>query len=131
MLEPQEMFDLVVLGMYEQKGPSYVNINDGLMCLYRNENNCRKCPAGILLPDSEYKKEFETLTVKEIEWFSKQKNLDFIYNMQEIHDSIISGLYETRGEVTDEQFLDQFRTSMIQLAIEENLSIDVFLKINF
>lgn len=84
MFVDQKIFDKVVIGL---------NSQDWEQCSY--DGKCKykvkklKCAAGHLIPDNDYKKEFETGNVAS-EYFHtkyKQTQVRFIFRLQALHDN--------------------------------------------
>ena len=87
-MTPQEAFDISTRGIISQGGPSM----NGESCVYRARDG-KKCAAGWLLPDSEYKPEMDgkKMTSRAIEFFVKSGVLSLIDSLQLAHDEA-SGL---------------------------------------
>jgi hypothetical protein len=80
----QEIFDTVYLGMKSQGFRQSVK---GFDCRYRNKRKKLKCTAGWLIPDQEYNaRKMEGLTIHELSFFANHEHLDFIDELQYLHD---------------------------------------------
>lgn len=82
----QEIFDKVAKHLLTQNEKA-VNFTGG--CKYRI--NGLKCAAGCLIPDKDYKKDFENRTVYSVEYFENagfsNDEIYFIRDLQIIHDN--------------------------------------------
>lgn len=88
-MKPQEIFDTVVTGLFEQGGPSMDKYG---ACMYRGCNG-RKCAAGWLIPDDLYDPSIEGNSAERVLplMFGKApawtyENLPLIAKMQTCHD---------------------------------------------
>lgn len=80
----QEAFTKIVTHLREQGKPC---MDDTNKCLYHGPEGM-KCAIGALIPDSEYKPEFESMSLFDIVEISSLKELDpfFLEELQSIHD---------------------------------------------
>lgn len=80
----QEIFDIVSIHLMKQYETSFLK---GKTCAYRGDRGL-KCAAGILIPNNEYKPEFEKKTWHTLtaEGFVENKFSDEIRQLQIIHD---------------------------------------------
>lgn len=84
--ERNELFGKVVDGIIGQG--CKVSVDEEGTCLYRGPNNT-KCAAGQIIPDSEYKPEFEKNTVTMLHYFTEKysrRTLSFLMRAQNAHD---------------------------------------------
>jgi hypothetical protein len=83
----QEAFNKVVIGLRAQGRPS---INPNSVCMYRNSEGL-KCAVGILIPDEEYRPEFDCNLdlINVIEQVPALQSFDriFLNSLQYVHDS--------------------------------------------
>lgn len=84
-LDAQGIFNTVVLHLAQQGGPA-IDLNGH--CAYRT-NNGRKCAAGVLLSDDDYKPEMENRTActAEVGPFLPTGHLSLIRRLQMAHDN--------------------------------------------
>lgn len=87
----QEVFDHVAKHLITQGKRSFYLEDSSPFCAYRGEENTM-CAAGCLMTDEEYKLEFEDKSWKLLveEGFVPSAHMQFIYNLQFIHDSTSS-----------------------------------------
>lgn len=130
----QEIFDLIIIEIYKQGGPS-VGFYETVTCpliakgFYRHPNNGRKCPAGMLIPDSVYKVKYEEYSVLNIEFFDENYSdqLTLIFVLQKMHDNAaISDPFKPEIR-SDEEFFKIWKKEMIELGDAYKLSADKFL----
>lgn len=112
----QETFDIVVRHLLMQKrkswGPMVDKDGDVFdICKYR-EGNLR-CAAGILIPDKEYREEFEDITAKDL---CEKLGMDTFWG----HDLRL--VYLLQG-VHDDYNPSEWRDRLAKLGVEENLDI--------
>ena len=85
----QEIFDIVSTHLLKQNARS---INHEGTCMYRGDNGL-KCAAGVLIPDDQYKKDFEFSSWATLsrEQLVSSSFCEEIWDLQKIHDnSLIS-----------------------------------------
>lgn len=109
----QEVFNIVSTHLLTQGQMSL----DDSMCMYRSPNGM-KCAAGALIPDNEYKPEFEkklwdTLVHSR---FVENKFVEEIKELQIIHDD---------GNVDPEQCVSFWRRKLIEFAKKYNLTHNI------
>lgn len=126
MLTKQEAFDKVARGIIAQGGPS---LDPDGACRYHGVDG-RRCAAGHLIPDDQYKPTFERICVP---WsadltgnddqralssclLAVHEDIKFIKRLQQAHDGA------TNGVDTDEDFMKGWRERMRLLAMEYELS---------
>lgn len=82
----QEIFDKIASHLIKQNQRSYCDKMSN--CVYRGPNGL-KCAAGILIPDEEYKPEFEKQTWRNLvsDGFVQNKFTSEIRQLQIIHDT--------------------------------------------
>lgn len=131
LTDKQLIFNLVASAIIEQGGASALVTTDGVVCQYRGPNG-RKCAAGHLLPDADYKPEFEGKSVmadKLDELFNKEDNWPlitpnsgrgFLHELQQAHDRAAEKAM-VHGEVSDELFMGTWRRRMESIAISHKL----------
>lgn len=129
MLNNQEIFNLVIEGIFKQGGPSYTICGNGYRkCKYRGEDG-RKCVVGIILPDEIYEPSMEGRYILHHEWFSKNlETIHFLLELQKLHDHVVDDIndrafdYEISKQKFDELFLEKFKCIAIDLAKEWDLT---------
>ena len=98
-MTPQETFNTVVAHLRKQ-GCKALDMGD---CVYRTVDGL-KCAAGCLIPDADYKPEFEGLSISTFngenivcDYFKKlEYDINLIKELQEIHDCYDPSFWETR-----------------------------------
>lgn len=120
--EKQELFDIVVAGIFSQGGPSIKENIKSTICLYRSQSG-RKCAAGLVLPDTEYSTDFEHKICTVISWFKMHTDINFLEELQKIHDR-----YASNSDKLDKEFFKECIPEMINLGKENNLSLAIFSK---
>jgi hypothetical protein len=83
----QEIFNKVWTGLKAQKFERSTFRADQLICAYRGEEG-RKCAAGHLIPDEEYRALWEGRRVRALDFFARFsfEELDLIDALQRAHD---------------------------------------------
>lgn len=125
-LTNQDVFDIVIEGIFKQGGPSFSFEESEYRCQYRAESG-RKCAAGLILPDKEYEFIMEGLCVnaEEIVWFRENvEDITFLLKLQESHDTYIYPDEFT----TDEEFFKNWTPEMNKIADDYNLDKSLLLK---
>lgn len=120
-MTPQEMFNIVWTGIHKQGGLSYKN--DGT-CLYLNPDNARYCAAGLVFREMGASDQ-RLLSLQgpsgaalwELGMSLPEETENFLQKLQIIHDVSVG-----RRKVNLNP-LESFKTSMRQLAAEQNLEI--------
>lgn len=85
-LTKQKAFDIVAKHLFEQGQPSIDT--SGATCMYRAPGGF-KCAIGVLIPDDEYRSEFETRSVRDILPLVpsiKHLNVGLLDALQIVHD---------------------------------------------
>lgn len=109
----QEIFDYVAEKIVEQGGFSYdrdrgKDEEGEVLCLYRSPDG-KKCAAGWLIPDSEYRPNMEHCYAGALEFFSntlEETKLSFVLRLQDCHD----------GAAAKDEDWDYFFNQMRKLA---------------
>ena len=114
-MNKQEMFNKAYLGILKQGKRS---TDDNWDNVYRGADGS-KCSIGFLIPDELYNKNIEYADVGypmvlELIPHGEDISLDFLYALQEAHDS---------HHGTNETFIDQFKTAMSHVANEFGLEV--------
>lgn len=135
MFTKQETFDIVAKGLLAQGGPAYTD-----RCWYRAEmpdGYMRKCAAGLLISDTDYRPDMELCGVFEgnsvgIVIENAGHSVDLVYDLQRAHDR--PHIYSSRNRsskidrmdtvVTDTKWLIYWNTAMRILAADHNLNAD-------
>lgn len=83
----QEAFDKMVTHLRKQKAKSVYDGAIDIFCCYRGSEN-RMCAVGVLIPDSEYKQEYEGSIEKSYSLFPSLHDIDLelLIAMQRLHD---------------------------------------------
>jgi hypothetical protein len=103
----QEIFDKIYLGM---KSQGFRQCTDGYECRYRNKRKKLRCTAGWLIPDSDYNaRKMEGFLIKELDFFKDMEHIDFIEEIQEIHD--------------ESMMIEEMRYRLQQLGLRHELEI--------
>lgn len=103
VMTKQEIFDTVLNGLRNQKIPSYKRRDTGdVECLYRGPEG-RKCAAGMLIPDDQYRPDMEGqpfvwLVNGTYKHFADVpdhlvEHRNFITSLQQLHDRWAEGAY--------------------------------------
>lgn len=147
-MDKQEIFDKVAAGIIAQGGPSLkirpARLGEPIECRYRGENG-RKCAAGHLIPDADYRVSFEGLRFESLFYetarhraisgvpisdefqalFTDPNAQELIQHLQTAHDWPPEGFQYWLGKDPvdcDKDFLAGWRERMATLAKDHGLS---------
>lgn len=123
-MTPQQIFDKAVNGIRAQGGPSVTFSDASSSCRYRI--NGRKCAAGHIITDTEYKDDMEGRifrhVVQEYKLDHLMENLELISKLQAAHDRPFDMIRQGVGKdpiyprPSDEEFFAKFEASVEDIA---------------
>lgn len=132
-MNQQQIFNTVALGIRKQGGPSLgfdpTQSGTEKVCLYRGANG-RKCAAGHVIPDAEYRPAMEGTRIGAIWGPQDEDAAALLRDLQSAHDNAamqwnpVTPLTRDphQVEVSDEQFLGDWRQRMIRIAEQYELN---------
>lgn len=117
----QQAFDTVLLGLRAQ-GCASIDTRNGYDCMYRSDDGM-KCAAGLLIPDSVYRDEFEGNEIDNLllEYPSVAEalvgiNAELVSDMQRAHDGPLKFGHKDDWEVSMRKIADAYGLRFTEMA---------------